>query len=188
MRKRDESILVRLTEDEKELFERHVEDAATDEDNLSALMRIGARQIIKSDDSEASIDEQQLTRAISEAMGDVNERLERIEDGLAQIDAEVSIEEKIEDLSADLESELPVLDSPEEFIGQLKLGKQAENSSSIEFAQKLSTAGAWADYLDTDTNRARRALTRAVEQYPDVTYTEDEQVGKRRYYRSKGNI
>jgi hypothetical protein len=167
--------------------------------SVSMMFRALARERMEETEEQeatASIDPEEITNAVNVAMSDVTERLERIEDGLAHIDTAVQHEEDIEDLANDIVRELPVATDIKDLEPVYDIVQDRAHDDTIdyhEYARRVSTAAAWAKYLDADVNRVRRALARAVEWYPDVKYghtpadedNPDPMYGdERRYYRT----
>lgn len=152
--------------------------------SLSQLLRAAANKHIEEDTTTtAEINPDQITDAVENALGDVTERLERIEDELAHIDTEVGESEDVETMVQDIVAELPVMDDGAEFSDDLTPGEQAGDASVLEFCKLSSTPSAWSDYVEEDVTKTRRALSRLIEWYPDVEYISDEERGVRRYYR-----
>jgi hypothetical protein len=135
----------------------------------------------------ATIDAEAVTNAVEIALGDVTERLDRIEQEIERVDTAVQPdEEDIDDLADDIAVELPVMDDGSEFRDTNAIMEEREHSgmSNFEFTREMSTVGFWADYVDSDKNKTRRALSRASSWYPDVQWIHDDAMGKRRYYRT----
>jgi len=187
MANRTETIKVRVTPATKQKFKSYIEDTG-EFPSVSQLLRASANAHIEGDDQRtADIDVEQITNAVKIALGDVTERLDRIEHEVERVDTAVQpTEEDIDDLADDIAVELPVMDDSSEFRDTHEIMEERAQSglSDFEFTREMSTVGFWADYVDADENKARRALSRAASWYPDVQWTYDDDMGERRYYRT----
>jgi len=187
MANRTETIKVRVTPATKQKFESYIEDTG-EFPSVSQLLRASANAHIEQDDQQRlDIDAEQITNAVEIALGDVTERLDRIEHEVERVDTAVQPnEEDIDDLADDIAVQLPVMDSGDEFRERVDVLRDAawEDLDGIEYAREKSTVGAWSDYVNADKNKTRRALSRAASWYPDVQWTFDEDMEERRYYRT----
>ncbi|WP_312910153.1 hypothetical protein [Natronosalvus caseinilyticus] len=178
MADRTETIGVRVTPAEREKFESHVEESDEFE-SLSRFLRIAAhRHIVTDDQPEASIDSGEIVDAMEVALSDVSERLEELDNRLAEIDASVRSSDEIQSLTHEIISNLPTED---ELVDAMNM--EPMSSTSLEAARSLSTVGAWASYFEVPEDKTRRALARAQE-FPDVKYIEGD-YGYRRYYKTE---
>lgn len=197
MAERDERIEIRVTQEEKDELREWIDDTGQ-YGSMSRLLRSVTLQHIRTDgDTESEsveIDNENIQDAVEIALSPVTKRLERIENGLAQIDSTGGKEEEIDDLAQDIAMELPVASSVDELPPLYTVYQESgydENQDPLEFAKKASTATAWSGYVDADLNRVRRALVRATESFPDVEFgvsvPEDDRYrvdgDPRRYYR-----
>jgi|GEM_PF-5550227 len=187
MANRTETIKVRVTPDKKEKFEKYIEDTG-EFPSVSQLLRVSANEHIKQDDEQTpDIDAEQLTNAVEDGLSDVHERLARIEQEVNRVDTAVQPnKEDVDDLADDIAMQLPVMNSSEELRDTNAIMEERAHSgmSDLEFTKEMSTIEFWADFVDADENKTRRAITRAANWYPDVQWTYDESMGKRRYYRT----
>ncbi|WP_232686519.1 hypothetical protein [Halobacterium zhouii] len=189
MPNRTERIMVRMTPQRKEKFEAFLEETG-EYPSLSQLLRASANEKVEgrmNDGETASIDAEEVTNAVEIAMGDVTERLDRIEQEVGRVDTAVQPdEEDIDDLADDIAVQLPVMDDGSEFRGMNEIMEERAHSglSGLDFTREMSTVGFWADFVESDNNKTRRALTRAASWYPDVQWTYDESMNERRYYRT----
>jgi len=187
MANRTETIKVRVTPAKKEKFEKYIEDTG-EFPSVSQLLRASANAHIQQDDTQTTdIDPEQLTNAVEVGLSDVHERLARIEQEVNRVDTAVTPnEEDVDDLADDIAMQLPVMDSSEEFRDTNAIMEERAHSgmSDLDFTKEMSTIGFWSDFVDADENKTRRAITRAVNWYPDVQWMYDENMGKRRYYRT----
>ncbi|QKY20674.1 hypothetical protein B4589_009885 [Halolamina sp. CBA1230] len=197
MTTRTEKIEVALTPAEKNELKDWV-DATPDYSSMAMMLRTLAKKEMADDDGEqpaASIDEDTVEEAVESAITPLETRLERIEDSIADLDAVGQADDDLEDLAHAILTELPELDSPEDFesFHSIVSDDDLSEDDSYEYARRASTAEAWADYLDIDVSRARTALTNMVEWYPDAEYAivdpvDDERyeinTDSRRYYRT----
>jgi hypothetical protein len=182
MSNRDVLINFKVTESEKQKFEEYVENT-NEFDSLSRMFRALAHRHIESGDKpEATVDTDEIVDAVDVAMSDVSERLERIEDNIAELDSQVNVDDSVSRLASDVANELPVHGSGEE-LPTPSTDIDTAPVDSLQMAQQLSTADAWADYYDVEHDRMRRALARALD-FPDVKFVE---LGdSRRYYKTGG--
>ncbi|MFD1646683.1 hypothetical protein [Haloarchaeobius litoreus] len=188
MPNRTERIMVRMTPRKKEKFEEYLEETG-EYPSLSQLLRASANEKVEGrmrGGEGASIDAEEVTNAVEIAIGDVTERLERIEQEVARVDTAVQPdEEDIDTLADDIAVQLPVMDSGDGFKPGNDVLREATHGDvdGIDYARDISTVGAWSDYVDADANKTRRALSRAASWYPDVKWVHDDDLGERRYFR-----
>lgn len=188
MPNRTESVRIRITPESKRIFEEYLEESP-DFSSLSRLFRVAAREYIHEEDTQAptDIDPEQVTNAVETGLSEVHERLARIEQEVNRVDTAVQPNnEDVDDLADDIAMQLPVMDSSEELRGTNAIMEERAHSgmSDLQFTKEMSTIEFWADFVDADENKTRRAITRAANWYPDVQWTYDENMGKRRYYRT----
>ncbi|MFC7018563.1 MULTISPECIES: hypothetical protein [Haloarcula] len=187
MANRTETIKVRVTPERKEKFEKYIEDTG-EFPSVSQLLRASANAHIHQDDEQTTdIDPEQITSAIEIGLSDVHERLARIEQEVNRVDTAVQPNnEDVDDLADDIAMQLPVMDSSKELRDTNAIMEERAHSgmSDLEFTKEMSTIEFWADFVDADKNKTRRAINRATNWYPDVQWTYDENMGKRRYYRT----
>jgi hypothetical protein len=182
--------MVRMTPARKEKFEAYLEETG-EYPSLSQLLRASANEKVEGrmngGSETASIDAEEVTNAVEIALGDVTERLDRIEQEVERVDTAVQPdEEDIDDLADDIAVQLPVMDSGDEFRERNEVLREGTygDLDGIEFTRAQSTVGSWSDYVDADKNKTRRALSRAASWYPDVQWMYDDEMGERRYYRT----
>lgn len=190
MANRTETIKVRVTPERKQKFKNYIEDTG-EYPSLSQLLRASANEKVEGRmagaDNGSSIDADEITNAVEIALGDVTERLDRIEQEIERVDTAVQPEEEdIDDLADDIAVQLPVMDDGSEFRRTNEIMEERHHSgmSDFEFTREMSTVEFWSDYVDADQNKTRRALSRAASWYPDVKWVYDEDMGERRYYRT----
>lgn len=170
---RTERIEIRLTPDEKDEIDTHLDDGI--HTDRSQFFRALAKKEIRGEDS-ASIDTEEIVDAVEIAFSDFNENIEQVNDRLADVEQHLKRSDDIDNLACDLYKELPKAASEE----QMRKMKPVIRMPSQE-AQVVSTPQIWAEYFDEDIVDIRRVLGRAMEYYPDVKYlTTDD--GHRRYY------
>lgn len=168
MADRSKIIGVRVTPDEREKFEEHLE-RTNEFDSLSRFFRVLAHRHIESDDEEASIDSEEIIEAVDAAISPVREKLDQVEEHVVAIDSTVSDDDKIDKLARDIYMSLPTVSNESE-LPAISNGERYENSSDFEVAQAISTPYLWAQYFDEEIADARRACARMTEYFPDVEY------------------
>jgi len=186
MANRDKHIGVRVTEAEKAKFESHVEDTG-EFDSVPRMMRNLTRNHINNygeEEDTAAVDTEEIVNAVEVGLSSVHERLERLEDSLAELEAATVTSDEKSALAHDIVAELPVYDDGPDFPdpGDLDTG----SPDSIETARSLSTVTAWATYFGVADDDARSALARA-QKYPDVKYVEGS-LSHRRFYKTTEDI
>ncbi|AHZ22861.1 hypothetical protein E6P09_02890 [Haloferax mediterranei ATCC 33500] len=188
MPNRTETIKVRVTPEKKAKFESYIEETG-EFPSVSQLLRASANSHIDEQDNATptEINTDQVTNAVEIALSDVTERLERIEHEIVRVDSAVQPqEEAVDDLADDIAVQLPVMDSGDEFREHQDVLRDATHGDldGLDLTKEMSTVGFWSDFVDADKNKTRRAISRAVQWYPDVQWTYDEDLGERRYYRT----
>ncbi len=205
MTTRTEKIEVALTPAEKNELKDWVE-GTPDYSSMAMMLRTLAKKEMADDDGEqptASIDEDTVEQAVGNALTPLETRLERIEDTIADLDAQAgAANDELRELANTVYEELPVLDSPEEFdsfheILSDEIGMDPNHETTrqdeITYARRASTVSSWATFLDIETTRARKVLANMVEWFPEVEFayadpTDDDRYEidseTRRYYRT----
>ena len=168
MTDRSETIGIRVTPEERDKFEKFLENS--DEfDSLSRFLRTIAHRHIATSDETQSVDPEEIIDAVDSAIAPLSERLERVEDHVTSIDSNVRNDDKIDRLARDIYSSLPEHRSGDELPDSNQID-QYNNASDLAIAQAISTPYIWAQYYDEDHADARRACARMLEYYPDVKY------------------
>ncbi|GGC49713.1 hypothetical protein [Haloferax sulfurifontis] len=182
---RDDMIGVRVSEAEKKKFEKHIEDTS-EYDSVPRMMRSLTRDHINGYGEEATtaVDAEELVNAVEIGLSSVHERLEELEDMVAEVNAATVSSDEHSALAHDIVAELPVYPDGPEFPHPADL--DSGSPDNIQTARALSTAGAWANYFEVDDDDARSALARAL-RFPDVKFVEGES-GYRRYYKTTEDI
>lgn len=207
MVRRDEHIGVRVTEAEKEKFEKHLKET-NEFDSVPRMFRSLAREHIRNygEDENGSIDTDELINAMNTALSDVHDRLDRMETHIVSIDSRTSDDDEVDKLAREIYSALPVYESEESLPGMFEIASLVSDQSGksdYSMAQKISSPSAWAEYFDKSEAQVRRACLRMLEYFPDVEFTEAElgdynievdegqrmdiQVSERRYYKIAGD-
>ncbi|WP_248517924.1 hypothetical protein [Salinarchaeum laminariae] len=165
MANRTEYVGVRLTPDEHDKFEKHIE-SSNEFDSMSRFFRVLAHRDVAADDEDVSVDADEIIDAVNTAVSPLAERLEQVEEHIVSIDSNVRNDDKIDRLARDLYSTLPVHADESELPD---LGKAAQHAKSdLAKAQSISTAELWAEYFSEDLQDMRRACARMEEYFPDV--------------------
>lgn len=168
MTDRSETIGIRVTPEERDKFERFLDDS--DEfDSLSRFFRTIAHRHIATSDETQSVDPEEIIDAVDSAIRPLSDKLERVEDHVTSIDSNVRDDDKIDRLARDIYSSLPEHRSGDELPNANQI-EQYNNASDLAIAQAISTPYLWAQYYDEDHADARRACARMLEYYPDVEY------------------
>lgn len=188
MARKSERVTLKVTETQKDRWETYAEDNP-EYDNLSDLVKLSVeKEMSGALDREAveqldvSIDYDDIVRAVEAGLSDVNERLESVDDRLADVESTVKTNDDISKLARDIYEEMVVVEDEAEMR---ELGPMVSQEVEEELAIQ-STPGAWATLFDVDEEDARRALSRAVQLFPDVEYYRTSE-GPRRYYRVDHN-
>lgn len=181
MADRTELVQIKVTPDEKQKFQEYVE-STNEFDSLSRMFRVLAHRHIETDGQErdATVDTEEIVDAVDIAVADVVERLERVEDKVAELDSSIRTDDEIGQLTHEIVSNLPIYESDDQIPKPTEIDQGGVED--LEMAQQLSTVDAWADYFEISVDKARRALARAQE-HPDVKYVEGAR-GYRRYYKT----
>jgi len=183
---REKQIGVRVSEAEKKKFEKHIDDTS-EYDSVPRMMRSLARDHINGYGDEATastVDADEIVDAVEIGLSSVHERLEELENLVAEVNAATVSSDERSALANDIVTELPVYPDGPDFPDLMEL--ESGSPDNIQTARALSTVGAWANYFGVDEDDARSALARAQE-FPDVKYIEGES-GYRRYYKTTEDI
>ncbi|UPW01706.1 hypothetical protein M0R88_06285 [Halorussus gelatinilyticus] len=171
MTDRSEIVGIRLTPEEREEFDEFIREE-NEFDSLSRLFRVTAYRYMNSGDEEATVDQDEIIRAVDTSVTPLEERLDRIEEHVLSIDSSVTNDDKIDRLARDLYSSLPVHSTGNDLPDFDEVG-QFDTPSDLALAQAISTPEVWAQYFDEDLADVRRACARMLEYYPDVGFVED---------------
>lgn len=194
---RSERVVVKVTPGELETWD----NAAEEEQNcksrsefvrLSCTRQINGaidRDSVKDVMPEVELDTTALVDAVEIAMSDVTERLEHLDDRLADVESEVRDSDEIDTLARQIFRELPYAESEDEMREQRSDAMLDTDNDEWVFPKNedmrlLSTAEAWAEYFGIDVADARRALSRACTYFEaDIEYFYHLN-GERRFYRT----
>lgn len=178
MAKRTETVGVRLTDRERQKFESFVEESPRF-DSLSRLFRVLAHQEINTEDDTASVDPEEITRAVDSAVSSVTQQLDDVEEHVLSIDANTTDDDKIGKLAKDIYNTLPVHESGSD-MPSIEDVLRRSNISEGEITQQVSTAYVWSQFFDSTIADTRRGCARMLDSYPDAeVITENvEETGK----------
>lgn len=183
---RDETIKARVTNSEKEKFEQFLEKS-NEFDSMSRFIRTIAHSHIDKDDEDGhTIDTDELKSAVEDGLTSLESELNEISERLADVEQSVDVDDETASLANDIYEELlvitPSIDDEFEDIRDLDAGRV--EAASEEKAKLDGSPQAFSELFAEDLNDVRRALSRAMELYPDVEYVTEEN-GMRRYYRDE---
>ncbi|USZ74066.1 hypothetical protein NGM07_11425 [Halorussus vallis] len=202
MPNRTEMIGVRVTPEEKEEFQKHI-DETNEFDSIPRMMRTLVKGHINSDgQQDVAIDEEDLIRSMDVALSPVVERLERLEEHITEIDAQTSDDDEIDKLARSIYESLPEYLDGEELPDMEELAHRiVESEHSV--AHTVSTPSVWAQYFGVEPSEARRACALMLKYYPDVEFDTiemgdidvdmgekvgDIRISERRYYKNPGSV
>jgi len=171
MTERSEIVGIRLTPEERKEFDEFIQEE-NEFDSLSRLFRVTAYRYMNSGDEEATVDQDEIIRAVDTSVTPLTERLDRIEEHILSIDSSVTNDDKIDQLARDLYSSLPIHSTENDLPDFDEVG-QFDTPSDLALAQAISTPEVWAQYFDENLADVRRACARMLEYYPDVEFVED---------------
>lgn len=176
---------VRVSEAEKQKFEEHIKDTS-EYDSVPRMMRSLARNHINEygDEATSAVDADEIVDAVEIGLSSVHERLEELENLVAEVNAVTVSSNENSALANDIVTELPTYADGPDFPDLMEL--DSGSPYNIQTARALSTVGAWANYFGVDDDDARTALARAQE-FPDVKFIEGDS-GYRRYYKTMEDI
>jgi len=177
---RTELIKVRVTPDHHDEITEYLEE--TEEfGSLSTLGQHVLVQYVRDDgddsDQSVSIDSEDIIDAVDMGLSPVNERLEKIETELLEVQNLVQTDTEVRDLADQLYDNLLQVPDDDQTIEDLTLLKPEE-------AALVGTPEAFAEEFGEDEGTVRRALDMADKMYPNVDYIVTE-IGERRYYRNE---
>lgn len=175
MTDRSEVVGIRLTPEEREKFEEFIQEG-NEFDSLSRFFRVTAHRYMNTEDVEATIDQDEIIRAVDSSVTPLVERLDRVEEHVLSIDSNVTTDDKIDQLARDLYTSLPTHSSKSD-LPDFDTVSQFDTPSDLALAQAISTPEVWAQYFEEDLADTRRACARMLEYYPDVEFVEDTTAG-----------
>lgn len=127
---------------------------------------------MNTEDVEATIDQDEIIRAVGSSVTPLVERLDRVEEHVLSIDSNVTTDDKVDRLARDLYTSLPTHSSKSDLPDFDTVG-QFDTPSDLALVQAISTPEVLAQYFEEDLADARRACVRMLEYYPDVEFVED---------------
>lgn len=185
MATRDKVVKLRVTESEKQDFENHV--SKTNEfGSISQFLRTTAHNHLSSGDDQ-SVNADEIKTAVEDGISGLEAELNSISERLADIEQSVQQDDDVAKLADDIYEELMVFtdDIDDEFEDIRDFDEaRVEDSTAQERARLDGTPAAFAELFGEEVNQVRRALSRALDMYPDIEYVA-EQDGTRRYYRDE---
>lgn len=182
---RDEVVKTRVTKTEKTKFEEYV--SQTNEfASISQFLRTAAHNYLSSD-ADPSVNTGEIKTAVEDGISGIETRLEEISNRLADVEQSIQQDDEVDKLASDIYEELMLFtDDIDEEYDDIRDFNEAwvEPNTAEEYAKLDGTPAAFAELFGVEVNKARRALSRALEMYPDIEYAV-EQDGTRRYYRDE---
>lgn len=184
MARKSERVTLKVTPERKARWESYV-DEDPEYDGLTDLVTLAVeREISGALDRDAVRDldlavdfDLGALEDIDEHVREMAERLGRLDDRVADVEATIKTDDDISELARELYEELPSFRNAQ--------GLDTKPDSEMTPDERLrhdSTPDAWANLYEVTTEDARRALSRATELFPDAEWTETDD-GRRRYYR-----
>lgn len=181
MTDRSEVIGVRVTPDEKEQFQQHIEET-NEFSSLSRMFRTLATKHVRNYDEEdtASIDPEQIVTAVETGLSGVNEQMEQLDRRMAELESQVSSDDEIDKLARELYQNLPELEDEKYLLDPENMD---DTEDKLLQAKQLSTEFAWQDYFGVEKEELRRAIARMQDYFPDVAIKQDKELDYRRFYK-----
>ena len=171
MTQRSEVVGIRLTPEEREEFEEFIRET-NEFDSLSRFFRVTAYRYMNTEDVEATVDQDEIIRAVDSSVTPIVERLDRVEEHVLSIDSNVTEDDRVDRLARDLYTSLPTHSSKSGLPDFDEVG-QFDTPSDLALVQAISTPQMWAQYFEENLADVRRACARMLEYYPDVEFVED---------------
>lgn len=185
MATREKVVKLRVTKAEKQKFEDHV-SKTNEYASVSQFLRTAAYNHLEAGD-EQSVNVDEIKTAVEDGISGLEAELNSISERLADIEQTVQQDDEVTKLADDIYEELMIftdeIDDEYENIRDFDEAR-VEASTAEERARLDGTPAAFAELFGEEVNQIRRALSRALDLYPDIEYVA-EQDGTRRYYRDE---